>query len=154
MGPQARLEARRGHYLMMSVQEEGLRLIREAEGIFRRDARGALNEKDFNMVVRRAQEVVELTLKGALKILGVDYPKVHDVAPLFSEKVRQKWGIDDPDVSQRIEEISLWLAQSRTPSFYFDREYGAEDAERALHDAALVLSEVKRLLGIGDGSRG
>ena len=49
---------------MTSMQEEGLRLIREAEGIFRRDTRGALNEKHFNMVVRRAQEVVELTLKG------------------------------------------------------------------------------------------
>jgi HEPN domain-containing protein len=125
---------------MRSVQEEGLRLIREAEGIFRRDARGALREKDFNMAVRRAQEVVELTLKGALKILGVDYPRVHDVAPLFSEKIRQKRDIDDPNVVGRIEEISLWLAQSRTPSFYFDREYGVEDAERAFQDAAFVLA--------------
>lgn len=53
-------------------------MIREAEGIFRRDAQGALNEKDFNMVVRRAQEAADLTLKGILKILGGDYPKVHD----------------------------------------------------------------------------
>lgn len=129
---------------MTSMQEEGLRLIREAEGIFRRDTRGALNEKDFNMVVRRAQEVVELTLKGALKILGVDYPKVHDVAPLFSEKIRQKRGIDDPNVSQRIEEISLWLAQSRTPSFYFDRGCGVEDAEQALKDMGIVFAEITR----------
>lgn len=88
---------------MKSMQEEGLRLIQEAEGILRRDAQGAFNEKDFNMVVRRAQEVVELTLKGALKTLGVDYPKVHDVAPLFSDQVRQKRGTDDPTVLQRIE---------------------------------------------------
>ena len=53
---------------------------------------------------------------------------------------------------KRIEEISLWLAQSRTPSFYFDREYGAEDAEKAFQDAAFVLAEVKRLFGIGDSS--
>lgn len=129
---------------MKSMQDEGLRLIREAENIFRRDAQGALNEGDFNMAVRRAQEAVELTLKGALKILGVDYPKVHDVAPLFSEKLRQKRGTDDPKALERIEEISLWLAQSRTPSFYFERDYGAEDAEQALKDAAFTLSEVKK----------
>ena len=89
---------------MKSTREEGLRLIREAEGILRRDAQGALTEKDFNLVVRRAQEVVELALKGALKILGVDYPKVHDVAPLFSDQLRQKQGVADPTVLQRIED--------------------------------------------------
>jgi len=133
-----------------SMREEGLRLIREAGGILRRDAQGALSEKDFNLVVRRAQEVVELTLKGALKMLGVDYPKVHDVAPLFSDQLRQKKGVSDPTVLQRIEEASLWLAQSRAPSFYFDREYGEEDAEQALKDAAFVLNEVKELLGLSD----
>jgi len=131
-----------------SMREEGLRLIREAEGILRRDAQGALTDKDFNLVVRRAQEVVELALKGALKMLGVDYPKVHDVAPLFSDQLRQKKGVSDPTVLQRIEEASLWLAQSRAPSFYFDREYGEEDAEQALKDAAFVLNEVKELLGL------
>jgi len=102
------------------------------------------------MVVRRAQEVAELTLKGALKILGVDYPKVHDVATLFSEQVRQKVGVQNPAVLQRIEEISLWLGQSRTPSFYFDREYGAEDAEQALEDAVFVLAEVKKVFGLSE----
>ena len=135
---------------MKSMREEGLRLIREAEGILRRDAQGALTEKDFNLVVRRAQEVVELALKGALKMLGVDYPKVHDVAPLFSDQLRQKKGVSDPTVLQRIEEASLWLAQSRAPSFYFDREYGAEDAEQALQDAAFVLNKVKELLSLGN----
>ncbi|MBI3001832.1 MAG: HEPN domain-containing protein [Deltaproteobacteria bacterium] len=133
---------------MKSMREEGLRLIREVEGILRRDARGALTDKDFNLVVRRAQEVVELALKGALKMLGVDYPKVHDVAPLFSDRLRQKKGVGDPTVLQKIEEASLWLAQSRAPSFYFDREYGEEDAEQALKDAAFVLNEVKELLGL------
>lgn len=133
---------------MKSMQQEGLRLIREAEGILRRDTQGALADKDFNLVVRRAQEVVELTLKGALKMLGVDYPKVHDVAPLFSDQVRQKRGIDEPTILQRIEEVSLWLAQSRAPSFYFDREYSPEDAEQALQDAAFVLNEVRKLLSL------
>ena len=134
---------------MRSMQEEGLRLIREAESIFRRD-QGALNERDLNMVVRQAQKAVELTLKGALEILGIDYPKVHDVAPLVSEQLRQKRGINDPEVLQRIEEISLWLAQSRIPFFNFERDYGVEAAEKAFQDAAFVLAEAKKLLGISD----
>ena len=133
---------------MKNTREGGIRLIQEAEDILRRDAQGALNEKDFNMAVRRAQEVVELTLKGALKILGVDYPKVHDVAPLFSDQLRQKRGVGDPAVLQKVEEISLWLAESRAPSFYLDREYSEEDAEQAVGDAAFVLSETKKLLGL------
>jgi HEPN domain-containing protein len=55
---------------MRSMQEEGLRLTREARHILRRDARSALAEGDFNLTVRRAQEAVELALKGALKILA------------------------------------------------------------------------------------
>lgn len=47
-----------------------------------------------------------------------------------------------------IEEASLWLAQSRALSFYFDREYGEEDADRALQDAAFVLEKVEELLGL------
>jgi len=102
-----------------NTREGGIRLIQEAEDILRRDAQGALNEKDFNMAVRRAQEVVGL-----------------------------KRGIDDPALLQRIEEVSLWLAESRASSFYLDREYGAEDAEKAIQDAAFVLSEAKKLLGL------
>jgi len=131
---------------MRSMQEEGLRLFREAESILKRDAQGALNEKAFNMVVRRAQEAVELALKGALKAMGIDYPKVHDVSPLFSEKLQEKRGVYAADVLERIEEISLWLSESRTPSFYFEREYGLEDAQRALHDAAFVMAEIRKFL--------
>ena len=43
---------------MRSVREEGLRLIQEAEGILKRDAQGALNDKDFNMVVRAVYGIV------------------------------------------------------------------------------------------------
>jgi HEPN domain-containing protein len=131
-----------------SLQEEGLRLIREADAILRRDAQAALAQKDYNLAVRRAQEVVELTLKGALRMLSVDYPKIHDVAPVFSEQLQRKRGKVDSAVLRRIEEISLWLAQSRTASFYFEREYEAEDAEQALEDAAFVATKVREFLDI------
>lgn len=131
-----------------SMQEAGETLIRESESILRRDVQGALDEGDFNMVVRRAQEVVELALKGALRMLGVDYPKVHDVAPVFSEQVGQKRGAVDVEVLEQIEDISFWLSQARAPSFYLERDYGEEDARQALRDAVFVLTEVRKILGM------
>ena len=98
--------------------------------------------------MRRSQEVVELALKGGLKILGVDYPRVNDVAPVFSEQVRQKRRAADAREQERIEEVSLWLAQARAPAFYFEREYRSEDAQQAAQDAGFVIEAVKRLLDL------
>ena len=134
--------------MSQSMQDEGKKLIREGERILRRDVQSALDERDFNIAVRRAQEAVEFVLKGALKILGADYPKVHDVGPVFSEQAQQKLGAADTKALQRIEEISFWLGQARAPSFYFEREYGEEDAQKAFEDAGFVLTETKKMLGI------
>ena len=131
-----------------SMQEDGRKLIGEGDRILRRDVKSALDEGDFNMVVRRAQESVEFVLKGALKMLGVDYPKVHDVGSVFSEQIQQKRGSRDAKVLQRIEEISLWLGQARGPSFYFEREYGEEDGRQAFRDAEFVLAETKKMLAL------
>jgi HEPN domain-containing protein len=133
-----------------SMQEAGERLIRESERILGRDAQSAFDAADFNMVVRRAQEAVELALKGALKVLGVDYPKVHDVAPVFSEQLRQKRGAVQVEILKRIEDISFWLSQARASSFYLERDYSREDAQQALQDATFALIEVKILLGMSD----
>ena len=76
----------------MNNREKGEELFLRAERIIKRDIIGALQEDDFNMVVRRAQDSVELTLTGALKIMGIEYPKVHDVGKVFSEVVQIKRG--------------------------------------------------------------
>ena len=47
------------------------------------DMEASYARKSWNAVVRRAQEVVELSLKGVLSYLGVDFPKVHDPAAVF-----------------------------------------------------------------------
>lgn len=135
-----------------SMQEVGQQLIREGESILRRDVQGALTAEDYNLVVRRAQEVVELVLKGALKVLGIDYPKVHDVAPVFSEQVRKKRDEVDEKALRRVEDISFWLTQARAPSFYLERDYSEEDAEHAFQDATFVLKEIERILDIENKS--
>jgi HEPN domain-containing protein len=49
-----------------------------------------MENSDWNLVVRRSQEVVELSLKGALKVLGMGFPKVHDVSMVFSSGAKEK----------------------------------------------------------------
>lgn len=131
----------------MNMRLDGEQLIEGAQRIFDRDVHGALQDNDYNIVVRRAQEVVELCLKGALRSFGVDYPKVHDVAPVFSEQARLKAAkpVDDA-ILDRIETISLWLGQARTRSFYLEQSYSETDAVRASTDASYVLTEVRRVL--------
>ena len=131
-----------------NMQTDGKRLIDEGERIFRRDVKGALEDGDYNLTVRRAQEVVELVLKGALKVLCVEYPRIHDVGTLFAEQVREKRQDVETEGLDRIEEISLWLSQARAPALYFEREYDVEDARQALQDAAFVVVEVKKRLDI------
>ena len=43
-----------------------------------------LQEDAFSDVIREAQEIVELCLKAALRIAGVDPPKIHDVGSLLA----------------------------------------------------------------------
>ena len=44
-----------------------------------------LGENAYSDVVREAQEVVELALKGMLRQIGIEPPKWHDVGPLILE---------------------------------------------------------------------
>ena len=46
----------------MTNKEMGEELLRMARKLFYRDVQGAWRDSDYNMVVRRAQEVVELAL--------------------------------------------------------------------------------------------
>jgi HEPN domain-containing protein len=42
-----------------------------------------LGEDDYSDVVREAQEIVELALKGMLRQIGIEPPKWHDVGQLI-----------------------------------------------------------------------
>ena len=109
-----------------------------------------LEETAYSDVVREAQELVELALKGMLRKVGVDPPKWHDVGPilveqaaLFPEQVRK--------ALPRLAEISKWLRKEREFAFYGDidfiptEEYRSQDAERALADATFVLHRAEKL---------
>ena len=59
--------------------------IRQAEERIKH-AKEALNEGSYPYAVRQCQEAVELLLKAALRYVGVEPPKLHDVGPLLRKE--------------------------------------------------------------------
>lgn len=130
----------------MNNREKGQDLILSAERLCGRDLEGALREGDFSMAVRRAQEVAELALKGGLAVLGVEYPKIHDVGTVFADAVRKKIGKVDRGTLERITRVSTRLCEQRGPAFYGEKLYGEGEARQAHRDAVFVLDTVKEIL--------
>ena len=103
-------------------------------------------------VVREAQELVELALKGMLRAVGVEPPKFHDVGGLLLEH-RDKIAPEAREELGRAAEISKRLRKERELAFYGDidfvptEEYTTEDADRAYADAAWVATLARRVIG-------
>jgi HEPN domain-containing protein len=115
-------------------------------------ARRALRSGNHPFTVRLAQECVELSLKAALRLYGVEYPREHDLKPVLLA-VRERF---PPWFRRKVEslaEISSRLASERGPSMYGDEERGVpptqlfhEDrAREALGEAERVYGECSRL---------
>ena len=96
-------------------------------------------------VVREAQELVELALKGMLRAVGVEPPKFHDVGGLLVEH-RLKFAPSVREELARAAEISKRLRRERELALYGDidfiptEEYSAADGQRAYDEAASVLA--------------
>ena len=128
----------------MNNFETGERLLQEARE-FMGEVERAFERASWNIVVRRAQEVVELALKGALKMMGIEHPKEHDVGSLFAEACAARKIEVDRAVLNAVREISARLARDRQPSFYMERVYQGEEAAHAREGAARVLALVEDL---------
>lgn len=109
-------------------------------------ALATLRDEDAHSdVVREAQELVELALKGMLRAVGVEPPKFHDVGGLLVEHGAKFV----PAVRARLPraaEISRRLRRERELALYGDidfiptEQYSAADAQRAYDEAAWVLA--------------
>ena len=103
-----------------------------------------LNEEDYSDVVREAQEIVELALKGMLCQIGIEPPKWHDVGGLILE-YRSRFPEDVSSQAEKLADISAWLRKEREFSFYGDidfipsEQYTRSDAQRAIDDATFVV---------------
>lgn len=104
-------------------------------------------------VVRESQDIVELVLKGALRFVGVDPPKRHDVHRAvmpFIDRLPPEWREMLVDLREGLDR----LADDRAPSFYGDEArdipaselFGEADARRAIAVAERLLDMYARLL--------
>lgn len=102
----------------------------------------------YSDVVREAQEIVELALKGLLRFAGVEPPKYHDVGGLLMQHAHRFC----PEVASRIPaaaRISKKLRKERELAFYGDidfiptEEYGLDDAREAREGARFVVAMVQ-----------
>lgn len=128
----------------MTNLERGNKLISQAEELLK-EAKRAYQNSQYNIAVRRSQETVELALKGLLIILGIEYPKKHDVGAVFYEQAQAK-GVKIKEKNlEKIKFISSQLAKEREASFYMEKDYMKEEAEEASEGAEFVLSQVNKL---------
>lgn len=105
----------------------------------------------YSDVVREAQEIVELALKGMLRQVGIEPPNWHDVGSLLEEH-RARFAEPVSAHIDRLREISTRLRKDRELSFYGDidfiptEHYSAEDAKRAIEDATFVVAVAQRVI--------
>lgn len=136
----------------MNNFETGDRLLQEARE-FLPELERAFDRGSWNIVVRRAQEIVELSLKGALKMMGIEYPKENDVGDVFAQAcTARNLGVEEAELGA-VRGISARLARERQPSFYMERQYSREEAMRAREGTEKVLALVGRLAERMRGSR-
>lgn len=67
-----------------------------------------LGEDDYSDVVREAQEIVELALKGTLRQIGIEPPKWHDVGQLILE-YKTRFPDEVSSQAEKLAGISAWL---------------------------------------------
>ena len=111
-----------------------------------------LAEEAYSDVVREAQEIVELALKGVLRQVGVEPPRWHDVGSILREhrdRLPAAAAVEVDDLAA----VSARLRKDRELSFYGDidfiptEHYSKQDAQRALTDARRVVSVATAVIG-------
>lgn len=110
-----------------------------------------LRKGAFSDVVREAQEIVELALKGLLRYRGIEPPKWHDVSSILVEN-KELLPTNIVNELPRITRISKRLRKERELSFYGDEdfipteEYDLKDAQNAKKDAFFIVKIVSKVV--------
>ncbi len=110
-----------------------------------------LAEEDWSDILREAQEIVELALKGMLRQVGIEPPKWHDVGSLILE-YRGRFPDAVQQQVERLAEISAYLRKEREISFYGEadviptEQYSREDALAAIADAQLIVQLARQVI--------
>lgn len=116
--------------------------IEDAE-IILAEAQESFNNGHYHRVIRKCQECVELSLKGLMRLKGIEYPKSHKIGSVLVDTLKDS----DIDIVilQKVADISDQLAIDREPSFYGSEEgltrelFDEDDATGALENAKFVI---------------
>ena len=109
-------------------------------------------------VVREAQEVVELTLKGLLRSCGIEAPRIHDVSEVLLAERERLPAVLHGELDRlaavsrelrRDRELAFYGAEDLTPSAF----YSEADASRARAGAALTVELVAPCVAGGSTPR-
>ncbi len=149
MGPKATREARRGDRTLKNTQIAQSLLNQAARRL--ETAERELKSGSLAYSVRSSQEAVELGLKAALRLIGIEYPKKHDVSTVlirFRDKFPPWFPIGElATISRKLSEkreLAMYGDElSMTPA---DQLFDRSDAEEALVLAKKTYENVKKLL--------
>ena len=110
------------------------------------------DREGYSDVVREAQEIVELALKGMLRQAGIEAPHWHDVGGVLREHASRFPTAADTTLND-LAELSKWLRENRELAFYGDDDfipterYTRDDAQRAIDGARLAVAVAKTAIG-------
>jgi HEPN domain-containing protein len=110
-----------------------------------------MEEGSYSDVVREAQELVEWALKGMLRSVGIEPPKIHDVGKFLLEH-QNRFHQDLHNRLAALAAISKSLRKDRELAFYGDidfiptEEYSIREAKQAYDGAKTVLDVAKRAI--------
>jgi len=108
-------------------------------------------EGGYSDVVREAQECVELLLKGVLRCLGIEVPKIHDVSRLLRQRADLLPAVLRDNLDE-VARISRELRKDRELAFYGTddwiptEEYSAQDSLEAIGKAERVFEIVSQVI--------
>lgn len=108
-------------------------------------------EGGYSDVVREAQECVEILLKGILRCLGIEVPKIHDVSRLLKQRIDL---LPKPlkDNLDEVSRISRELRKDRELAFYGaddwipTEEYSDQDSLEAIRKAERIFEIVSPII--------
>ena len=125
----------------------GRSLLGQAEARLK-DAGEARDEGNHPYAVRLSQECVELSLKGVLRAVGIEYPKVHEVSDIFL-RIPERFPDWFRSEIEYIRESSKLLFRKREPSLYGDETLHLSPNEvMDMGDAVDAVSRAERIFGL------
>ena len=130
----------------MTNGERADRLLAEAQAVAG-ELSDAIAGGRWNLATRRAQEIVELVVKGLLNEMGTEYPRAHDVVPTFVDTTRQRGLEVDPAFLDWLRALSSRLTELRGPAFYHEIGMAEAEARAAAAGAERVLVFGRDFLG-------